>query len=243
MKNFTIPVLILLLGCNGSLPNQNDMMVYQVQKITAAVEINANWDKDPWVNIDALSLRHYMGDEPEHIPQVQAKVAYDNQAIYVIFRVEDRYVRATRTKNQEAVFKDSCVEFFFSPEGHSEEGYFNLEMNCGGTMLFHHQKEPRKDHIDISTEDLAKIDVAHSLPEVVTPEIQAPTTWTVEYRIPFEVMAKYHDLQPPTAGSTWRSNFYKCADESSHPHWLTWAPIDFPRPDFHLPEFFGILKF
>jgi len=59
----------------------------------------------------------------------------------------------------------------------------------------------------------------------------------------FEILEKYHDLTPPVAGTIWRSNFYKCADESSHPHWLTWAPINFPRPSFHIPEFFGTLEF
>ena len=219
------------------------MSVYQVQRISKAFKIDADWDKDPWINIESLSLLNFMGDEPTHKPAVQAKVAYDDQALYVIFRVKDQYVRATRTKHQQGVFKDSCVEFFFSPADHSDDGYFNLEMNCGGTMLFHHQKEPRTDHILISDEDIARIEVAHSLPSVVDPEIQAPTTWTVEYRIPFNILQKYHDLTPPISGSIWRGNFYKCADESSHPHWLTWAPIDFPRPNFHLPEFFGMLRF
>lgn len=29
---------------------------------------------------------------------------------------------------------------------------------------------------------------------------------------------------------------------SSHPHWLTWAPIDWPRLDFHRKELFGFLE-
>jgi len=42
---------------------------------------------------------------------------------------------------------------------------------------------------------------------------------------------------------TWRANFYKCADSTSHPHWLTWSPVDHPTPHFHLPAFFGTLEF
>ncbi|MCB0276848.1 MAG: diguanylate cyclase, partial [Calditrichaeota bacterium] len=26
-------------------------------------------------------------------------------------------------------------------------------------------------------------------------------------------------------------------------HWLTWAPVEHPKPNFHLPEFFGTLVF
>ena len=38
-----------------------------------------------------------------------------------------------------------------------------------------------------------------------------------------------------------RANFYKCGDKTAHPHYLSWSPIDTPKPDFHRPEFFGEL--
>jgi len=220
-----------------------ESLVYEVEKLDAPIELDANWNKDPWNAIASLSVDNFMGDKPAHFPHVEAKVAYDDAAIYVIFRVRDQYVRAVRDTHQEGVYKDSCVEFFFSPAEDSEDGYFNLEMNCGGTMLFHHQSANRENKVNISPDDVAKIEVAHSLPKVVDPEIQEPTVWTVEYRIPFEILEEYHAMKPPVAGSIWKSNFYKCADETSHPHWLTWSPIDFPKPNFHLPAFFGTLKF
>ena len=223
--------------------NQSDMDSYKVYKITEPIPVNSDWNKKPWTALRSISLENFMGARPDHIPKVQSKVAYDEHNIYVIFKVEDRFVRAIRKNHQDDVYKDSCVEFFFSPEDHSANGYFNLEMNCGGTMLFHHQKEPRKNSTHISEQDIAQIEVAHSLPTVVDPEITTPTTWTVEYRIPFSVLKKYHNLESPNKGSVWRGNFYKCADETSHPHWLTWALIDRPKPDFHVPEYFGKLIF
>ena len=217
--------------------------VYEVVKLDTSLTVDAEWNKAPWSFITPLSLDHFMGERPEHFPEVEAKVAYDDAAIYVIFRANDQYVRAVRSQHQEGVFKDSCVEFFFSPAQDSEDGYFNLEMNCGGTMLFHHQSANRENKVNISPQDIAKIEVAHSLPKTVEHEIQEPTMWTVEYRIPFEILEEYHAMTPPVTGSIWRSNFYKCADETSHPHWLTWSPIDYPKPNFHLPAFFGTLKF
>jgi len=38
------------------------------------------------------------------------------------------------------------------------------------------------------------------------------------------------------------ANFYKCADKLQHPHWLNWSPVDFPKPNFHLPQSFGVLE-
>lgn len=236
-----IIILINLISFHPMQPKES--LIYEVTKLNAPLQVDADWNKAPWESIIPLSLDNYMGDQPEHFPEVEAKVAYDNAAIYVIFRAQDQYVRAKHIKHQEGVYEDSCVEFFFSPANDSQNGYFNLEMNCGGTMLFHHQAANRENKILISKEDIAKIEVAHSLPKKVDPEIQEPTTWTVEYRIPFEILSAYHTMDPPTSGAVWRSNFYKCADKTSHPHWLTWSPIDYPRPNFHLPAFFGTLKF
>jgi hypothetical protein len=50
-------------------------------------------------------------------------------------------------------------------------------------------------------------------------------------------------VEKPGPGVTWRANFYKCADKTSHPHWLTWAPVNYPKPKFHLPEYFGRIEF
>ena len=234
-------IAVLVVMCTGNQAEMSD--AYKVQKLSEQPEINAVWDKIPWRDIEPLHLENFMGDRPEHFPFTQARVAYDNMAIYVIFRVEDRYVRAVADTNQGPVYMDSCVEFFFTPGSDVTKGYFNLEMNCGGTMLFHHQMEPRTDQIWISEYHIGQVEVAHTLPRIVEPEIDSDTTWIVEYRIPFSILGEYHSFPTPEAGTVWRANFYKCADKTSHPHWLTWAPVDFPRPNFHLPEFFGKLEF
>ena len=239
-----IIVLLIHLFVQMCTGNQTDMASkYKVQKLSEQPEINAVWDKMPWSGIEPIQIKQFMGDKPDHFPFTQAKVAYDNTAIYVIFRVEDKYVKAVAGKNQGPVYLDSCVEFFFSPEDGIKEGYFNLEMNCGGTMLFHHQMEPRTKQTLLSEQHIQQVEVATTLPEIVDPEIVEDTTWIVEYRIPFSVLSNYHSFPNPEAGSVWRANFYKCADKTSHPHWLTWSPIDFPRPNFHLPQYFGILEF
>jgi hypothetical protein len=219
-------------------------MKYQVRKLAQPMKLDGNWEKSAWTNCPAIELKNFMGTQPEHRPGTQAKLLYDDRYIYVIFRVEDRYVRAVARKNQDAVCRDSCVEFFFTPADDISVGYFNLEMNCGGTMLLYYIKdrlsENPKGYVEV---DCDPIEVFHSLPKVIEPEIVEPTTWVVEYRIPFGLMEKYCPVVKPTSGVSWRANLYKCADATSHPHWLTWAVVDNPKPNFHLPKFFGELEF
>ncbi len=81
------------------------------------------------------------------------------------------------------------------------------------------------------------------MPRIVDPEIEAPVTWTVAYRIPLALLEKYCRVISPAPEAAWRVNFYKCGDNTSHPHWLTWAPVDYPKPNFHRPQSFGTLQF
>lgn len=191
-----------------------------------------------------LSLDHFMGARPHHFPLTKARIQYDAEAIYVAFDVEDQYVCARARKNQDAVCKDSCVEFFFSPGTNTTRGYFNLEMSCTGVMLFHFQRVPRKHAVEIAETDLEAIEIEHSLPNIIEEEIEQPTPWSIRCRLPLRILNTYcGSVTPPTRGAEWRGNVYKCADASSHPHWLTWSPVDRPQPDFHCPDSFGVLRF
>jgi hypothetical protein len=217
---------------------------YEVARVAEPIQIDANWDKPAWRGIKPLEVSLYMGEKPAHQPKVQAKLAYDAENVYAIFRVEDQYVRAVAPKHQGAVCRDSCVEFFFAPGMDVSKGYFNLEMNCGGTMLLNFQTIPRKNMVPLTEEELASIEVAATQPRIVDPEIAEPTIWTVEYRLPVRIMDKYlPSAAKPAPGVQWRANFFKCADATSHPHWLTWAKVNRPRPDFHVPEDFGVIVF
>ena len=145
--------------------------------------------------------------------------------------------------------RDSCVELFFTPGEDPDPGYVNIEMTCVGATLFHHQREPSVDRVAMDDAALASLQLRHSLTgPVIAPERVGPRTWTVGYRVPFEVLRIGAGTiraisAPPSAGAVWRANFYKCADQSSHPHWLTWSPVRFERPNFHLKQQFGYLEF
>jgi hypothetical protein len=216
---------------------------YRVTKLAESMEINGNWDKPEWNKIDPLVIGQHMGEAPDHRPNVLAKIAWDNDAVYIIYHVEDRYVRAVAMEYQDPVCRDSCAEFFFTPGSHLGLAYFNIEINCGGTVLFWWQPVGQE-AVPIAAEDAQKLEIAHTLAKIVDPEIGEPTTWTLEYRLPLEVVRKYcPDAATPAPNVVWKANLYKCGDGTSHPHWLTWSHVDHPTPQFHVPESFGTLKF
>ncbi len=226
-----------------SVQRSADAMIYHVARLAGSPDLATPWERPPWRELAPGRIRHAMGKSPAHRPRVEFKMGYTDSDLALLFRVEDRYVRAVTPRNQGPVFRDSCVEFFFTPGPDPAAGYFNLEMNCGGVFLFHFQRAPRRDVTPLPARLCRKIKIAHSLPRIVRPEIRRRVTWTVAYRLPVDILEGHGPVTRPAPGVRWRANFYKCADCSSHPHWLTWAPVAFPRPQFHLPEHFGILEF
>ena len=222
---------------------RKDVYVYEVARLDRPMVINGDWDKPQWRNARAVVIGNRMGSKPKFHPTTLAKMVYDAQGLYIIFQVKDCYVRCITDEINGPVWEDSCVEFFFAPDTGFPERYFNLEVNCGGTPLMHHNVIPGKEITVLRKKDIKRIEIAHTLPRIIDPEITDPVTWSIEYRIPTGMLEAYSPVTAPGPGITWKGNFYKIAENSSNPHYLTWSFVDNPEPDFHLPRFFGLLRF
>lgn len=224
--------------------NMKEKSIYKVKKLKASsIKIDADWNKPQWQETESVEIKKQMGPDPKFTPKVEAKLMYDDDNIYGVFRVEDRYVRSTVQEYNGNVSGDSCVEFFFSPDSNFPERYFNLEINAGGTPLIFYITKPWDEFTKLEAEDIQQIEIAHSLPAVVDPEITDPVTWTIEYRIPLAMLEKFSNVTRPKPGTVWKANFYKTGSKTSNPNYLTWSFVDHPKPNFHLPRFFGTLQF
>lgn len=216
---------------------------YQVKGTKEKIVIDGKWDKPAWKKVKPVKIENRMGDEPRFRPVTEAKMLYDANNVYVIFRVQDKFVKSIVTKYNGHVSGDACVEFFFSPNSAEPEHYFNLEVNAGGTPLIFFITKPWSGVTKLSDTLISQIEIAHSLPAVVNPEITEEVTWTIEYRIPLAMLKQFTNVTMPKAGVTWRANFYKTGSDTSNPHYYTWSPVSNPKPNFHLPAYFGTLTF
>jgi hypothetical protein len=248
-----IIVILLFMGNSRTLANKRKQTVatdttinesvYKVARLKTPIKIDGNWNKEQWQHVEPVMLQRHMGQVPPFVPVVEAKMMYDNQNIYVIFRVQDKFVQSTVTKYNGPVSENSCVEFFFSPDTMYPMHYFNLEVNAGGTPLIFYITKPWSGYKELEPDNIKKIEIAHSLPSVVDPEMQDPVTWTIEYRIPLDMLKQYADVTQPASGIKWKGNFYKTGSKTSNPNYMTWSFVDNEKPNFHLPQFFGTLIF
>jgi len=122
MISFLQILLILLLraGCSQFIQQAEQQAgqveySYLVRQADRTPQINAVWGKKFWNRAEKTSLKNYMGDYPSHFPKTQVRVKYDENYIYVTFRVKDNYVKAVATQTNGRVFQDSCVNSFSPP--------------------------------------------------------------------------------------------------------------------------------
>ncbi len=216
---------------------------YHVKRLYQTIPIDGNWDKTPWKKTEALNIDQFGWVEPVFRPVTQAKMLYDNTHLYVIFHVQDRFVRCQVRDYNGPVYDDSCIEFFFSPNANVPDKYFNLEINCIGTPLMRYNRVPRQDTTEIDVNDIKQIEIASSLPKkIIFQETDKPVTWTIEYKLPLSTLQKYVHIIQPEKDVVWKANFFKITS-GTNTHYATWSSIQNDKPDFHLPQFFGILKF
>ncbi len=195
--------------------------------ITSSLELSS------WNDIDVVNWPEY-----NYHPLVQFRMMYSDTEILLQYRVKEKYIRAVATHDHGEVWKDSCVEFFVAP---ANDGiYYNFEFNCCGVCLLaagtsRHGREKAPLEVVTQTRRLP------SLGRNIFQERTINTDWNIVLAIPYSCFFKHPEYSP--TGKNVRANFYKCGDDLTEPHYLSWNPIGTEKPDFHRPEYFGLLHF
>jgi hypothetical protein len=221
------------------------MKEYGIKYSAKKPSLTGDWNSSDWSCTETAELLNIRPESSSHHPQVKARLLYTPEGISGIFCVVDKYVICKRTQPMDQVWRDSCVEFFVKPG--VGIGYFNFEFNCIGVLHASYITSPLRtegggrEHSLFTIEDCHEVKTCCSLKETTEKEISDPVTWTLQFFIPFKVIEKYAGQINTDLLDGWTCNFNKCADDSSNPHWITWAPIK--ELNFHAPESFGKLIF
>lgn len=198
-------------------------------------EVSAEMDKLRKVNrIDQINW-----DITSYKPEVYFKIAYHKKEIYIKYFVREKYVKAEKTGINQDVYEDSCVEFFVSPR-HDDGIYYNFEFNSIGAFLAG-SGTGRHNSKRTDPAMAGKIRCLPSMGNEPFPERVGDQEWTLTVVIHTDILFR-HKIDK-LSGSEFRANFYKCGDALSKPHYLSWNPVLCEKPDFHRPEYFGIIHF
>jgi hypothetical protein len=174
-------------------------------------------------------------DQFSYKPITFVSAGHSKADLYLLFQVHGNCLRAVCTKDNQSVHEDSCVEFFVkAPE---EDTYFNFEFNCTGVCKAARHFGNREDFVYLSPSEMLEIERWSSIGKRAFNEINGLFSWELAVKIPFRLMG----INPEYLPFKLLGNFYKCADLTSQPHYVSWNPIETEKPDFHRPEYFGEL--
>ena len=169
-------------------------------------------------------------------PIVAFDIIRSEKSLYIRYFVKGFSLKAVFDKDDSDVHLDSCVEFFMQRCG--DEEYMNFEFNCIGACDAA-RRISRDQKTSLTAAEYKSIRRYSSLEENTFEEKKGIYEWELLVSIQFEVMG----LNPTHLPEKIKGNFYKCADDTEYPHFVSWNPIDLPHPNFHCPKFFGDIYF
>ena len=237
--------IFILSSCSGKNPKQTNEPKDKIMKELVIKEIDYKGQIDiekaeellenntEVQMIETLNWREY-----SYKPDVKFRIAYMQDRILLKYYVSEESILAKETKVNGDVYKDSCVEFFISPD--QNDVYYNFEFNCIGTPHVGYGQVGTKRNM-IDPEILKLISIKSSLGDQPFEERTGGHQWEMMIMIPKECLAFDKDIV--LKGFKAKANFYKCGDDTSRPHFITWNPVGTEIPDYHRPEYFGEILF
>ncbi len=179
------------------------------------------FDKE-WEKANVAEVATINWEEFPHAPNTTAKILYNDYGIWVQMQTDEKDILARCTTQNGPVSLDSCMEFFFRPN-ENDPRYLNFEFNALTTM-YHAIRTDRYNFAN---------------PEVNNRyfDIQSYVedgNWIIQFVVPF----LYIDCHYGSHTKKMYGNLYKVGVDTVIEHYVTYAPISAPEPDFHRPESF-----
>lgn len=188
-----------------------------------------------WGQVPILTIDEYPWYEKGLKQKTEVKIAISANNIYIQAKAEDQHIRARAKKLNDPVHEDSCFEFFVSPWAQKSQSYFNLEMNCMGTLyMAYHEVVGEK--VLVSQEQAKQIVIESSLAEVE--DIKEEKAWELKLTVPISLLEEMSGKE--IKKDVWHGNFYRCGGEVDD-QYAAWNPLEFKQPNYHLPLQFGKL--
>jgi len=213
---------------------------YDIYRKAGPLTIDAKLDETAWRQAPSAGDFHFNWHTDGPKEQTVAKLLWDDENLYVGYYCHDKNISAEVVQRHGPVSKDDCVEVFISPNANKVRNYYGYEINVIGTMLNFLRADWYNGPFNIEPQGVRYRTSFHGLP--VKHDSPDDDHWILELAIPFKNFEKDAPHTPPRDGDTWRLNLNR-AGGKTNTQYSTWSPVSSPKPNFHVPEAFGTVRF
>ncbi|PCJ57371.1 MAG: hypothetical protein COA79_16010 [Planctomycetota bacterium] len=152
-----------------------------------------------------------------------AWILSDDKNLYLAFRCfkkDPNKIVCTKTKRDDAIWKDEAVEFFLDPTNSRKKSYYHFIINAAGVI-----------------QDVYKGDKKWNC-EMTVKTGKESDAWTIEVKIPFKSL----NITPGNVKKLWSVNFNRSARDTNDAKKYedtAWSPTG--TDSSHLPDMFGYM--
>lgn len=207
-----------------------------------APRIDGKADDPAWA--DAPVLEHFpafwAGQDTRSKTLTQARLLWDDQALYLFAAMTDKELRAFGTTRNAKLWNGDVFEMFLKPKADAKP-YYEFQFNPHGALLELAIPGMPFDFDKVAAEPPSGIQVAVQVQGTLDRPGDTDESWSVEVRIPWSRFAPTGGR--PSAGDCWRFALcrYDYGPEGTEPLLMSSAPLR--KPSFHATEDYGILSF
>jgi alpha-galactosidase len=194
------------------------------------IEVNVAHPAAEWQRaVPVVFSSDWRGENPDPARQTEVRILWSGQTLYLRFecRYRELYVFEDSDPNgrRDHLWERDVAEAFLQPDPSRPQYYREFEVSPNGTWI----------DLDISPEGPADLKSGLQRSVAVNQDLH---TWTAELSIPMRALTWQFD-----PSKLWRANFYRVEGSTEPRAYLAWLPTRTPKPNFHVPKAFGVLRF
>lgn len=227
MKYLLSLILLFCISCS------TQTKIYHVKKVDNAIILTGIGTDKAWESANTLTEFLHPW-EPNGLPSTEFKALWSDTHFYFLYHVEDsEIVTPQRDLGEMDAVESDRVEIFFKSSD-DKKPYYSLEMDALGRCL------------DSEGEFGKRIDLDWNWPksDFILKASQNETGYIVEGSISLASLRQlgiYEDDGILNAG-LYRGEYYHNKDDEIAIKWISWVVGSTDKPNFHVPNSFGILK-
>lgn len=235
-------LLLLLLGSLYAQPSPpSTVPSYGCFRAGGRIVVDGLLTEPDWNPLTVVHLVSWDGKRRNN-PPTSAWMCWDDTNLYVAFNCSDSDVRGRRMERDAPICEGDVVEVFLDPAGQGKS-YYEFAVNAANSTLdalFQAGRGP--EGREPKRWNCAGFAAAVAVFGTLNSHADHDAGWTAEMAIPFAALDDAGN-RPPQEGDSWRVNLCRTEFAPEGAYYLTWSPTLTPKPDFHVPSHFGVVRF
>lgn len=215
---------------------------YEVKRAPGPITIDGKLDDKAWAAANVAELAVTWDSQTGPRQKTLARLLWDDNYLYVSYEVEDADITAQFTERDDPTYRDDAVEIFINPRPTQTTAYIGLEMNARAVLY---------DYLRVTTApnssqffkrfNLEGLRLATFLNGTLNARGDQDQGWSLEVAIPWVNFEEF--ARRPSPGTVWAFNLNRWDGIQPNRRMTIWSDPLIPRPDPHVPERFGEMRF